>query len=299
MNVGNAGETCWESKLCVPSVVASLRSYIAAYSPDIILLAEVMQADQVLGTADGGPLLPPGYNASCDVSEARDGAAAGWNATGASHEHECVAWKTARVAAAGPGVALRGLNDSYGAAHCHFDFTAHAVPLQLLATGAALTAVAVHPDSQHAPCRVPEIAAYWAYVAANAGGSFIIGGDWNAGRRCYADVCTDASAAELQVPATGVAVAYSLGQYWALHNDSAAEASPTAVYLDGLVRDWLDHVFVSEGGAVLGPCTTCGAFYGTASLPWGAVVGGYDGMPRADGGSGCDHRQVLLDMWTR
>src|SRR5262249_40888246 len=66
MNVGNAGDTCWESKLCVPSVVASLRSYIETYSPDIILLAEVMRTDQVLGTANGGPLLPLGYNVSCD-----------------------------------------------------------------------------------------------------------------------------------------------------------------------------------------------------------------------------------------
>lgn len=294
MNVGNAGDTCWESKLCVPSVVASLRSFISTYSPDILLLAEVMHAGQLQSTEAGGPLLPEGYAASCDVSEFRTGAAASWNASGASHEHECVAWKISRIRALqNESASLRGLNDTFGASHCHYDFTAHAVPL-ILPSGALLTAVAVHPDSQQKECRVAEIASYWTYLATNASrltSSFIIGGDWNAGRRCVLDVCMNSSA-ELQIPA-GTRTAYSLGQYWTLHNDG--DAAPTAVYMAGTVREWLDHVFV-QGDFISGPCTECGAFYNSTSLPWGAVVAGYDGVPRADGGSGCDHRAVLLDM---
>jgi len=34
----------------------------------------------------------------------------------------------------------------------------------------------------------------------------------------------------------------------------------------------------------------------TMSLVHGSQVGGYNGLPRADGGSGCDHREVLVDM---
>ena len=67
-NVGNAGLSCWESKLCDPTVVAHIRSYIDTYQPDIILVSEVYRASQLTGTDVGGPILPKGYNGIVDVS---------------------------------------------------------------------------------------------------------------------------------------------------------------------------------------------------------------------------------------
>jgi hypothetical protein len=38
---GNAGETCWESKLCDPVVASNINSFIKDWQPDVILFAEM------------------------------------------------------------------------------------------------------------------------------------------------------------------------------------------------------------------------------------------------------------------
>jgi hypothetical protein len=95
---------------------------------------------------------------------------------------------------------------------------------------------------------------------------------------------------ELQKP-NDFKINYSIGKYWDLYNDTTDK--PTSIYLDGMVKEWFDHTFSNFGD----PCTNCGKYYNTMDLKYGSIVGGYDGMPRADGGYGCDHRQILVDMW--
>lgn len=58
-----------------------------------------------------------------------------------------------------------------------------------------------------------------------------------------------------------------------------------------------DHAFSNFGQ----PCTTCGEFYTTPNLRFGSAIastdsGEPDRHPRADGGSGMDHRQILVDL---
>jgi len=80
-------------------------------------------------------------------------------------------------------------------------------------------------------------------------------------------------------------------KHWNIYNDTTSE--PTAIYLDGLITRWLDNEYSNFGM----PCNNCGQYYNnTMSLVHGSQVGGYNGLPRADGGSGCDHREVLVDM---
>lgn len=264
INVGNASPQfdCFEYKLCRPQDGASVRAYIAEWQPDVIALSEVLRADQLQSATDGGPILPPGYAGVCGESRDRaSGEPAAWDADDASHEHECVAWNTARVELV-PG----GTRSVYGADGCNYDFTGFAADLRL--DGAhALTVVAVHPDSQEAGCRAQEIARYWSELA--QGERVLIGGDWNSD-----------SDDELQRP-PDFSVAYLRGAHWdlATHPDEWS-----AEYAFGLQKKKFDHSFTNFGAPH------------TADLAFGSALGGYDDHPRADGGDGLDHRQQLVDL---
>lgn len=276
INVGNASWQygCWEYKLCRSVDVANLRAYIAAWKPDVIVLSEVYRAAQLTGTAMYGPILPAGYTGRCGQSRDRySGALVAYNAADASHEHECVAWKTSRVTeVAGSARSAYGRNDTWGKSNCDYDFTGFEVDL-VLDGAIALTAVAVHPDSRNASCRTEEIARYWSTLA--TGARTLVGGDFNT-----------ESVSELQVPAS-FRVNYSRGNHW----DYAWHSEWTAFYILG-IKYMYDHAFTNFGAR----CSDCGPTYGTGSLTYGSVVGGYEGHPRADGGDGMDHRQLLVDL---
>jgi hypothetical protein len=278
INVGNASPQygCWEYKLCRAQDVQNLRNYIATWKPDIIVLSEVYRAAQLTGTANNGPILPAGYTGVCGQSRDRNtGALVAYNAANASHEHECVAWKTSRVSmVAGSALSAYGRNDTYGKSNCNYDFTGFRANLRL--DGAyTVTAVATHPDSGNASCRTEEISRYWSQLA--VGSYTIIGGDWNT-----------ASDGEIQRPGS-FKVNYLRGQHWTLANHTNEYS---AIYALGLLKYKYDHTFSNFGS----PCTTCGANYGTASLTYGSALGSYDGHPRADNGEGMDHRQILVDI---
>jgi hypothetical protein len=264
INVGNASPQfgCFEYKLCRPQDVANVRDYIDTWQPDVIALSEVLRAGQLTDAVEGGPILPEGYAGVCGESRDRGtGELAAWDADDASHEHECVAWNTARVELV-PG----GTASVYGAEGCNYDFTGFRARLRL--DGAhELAVVAVHPDSQEADCRTQEIAGYWSELA--VGERVLIGGDWNS-----------ESDDELQRP-RGFDIAYLRGQHWdiALHDDEYS-----AVYGFGLQKKKFDHAFTSFGVAV------------TDELSFGSALGGHDDHPRADGGDGLDHRQLLVDL---
>ena len=278
INVGNASPQygCWEYKLCRAQDVQNLRNYISTWKPDVVMLSEVYRAAQLTGTANNGPILPAGYTGVCGASRDRySGALAAYNAANASHEHECVAWKTSRVTmVAGSAMSAYGRNDSYGQSNCSYDFTGFRVNLVLDGTY-GITGTAVHPDSGNASCRTEEISRYWAQLA--VGANTIIGGDWN----------TD-SDSELQRPGA-FKVNYLRGQHWTLANHTNEYS---AIYALGLIKRKLDHTFSNFGAA----CTACGGAYGTASLAYGSALGSYDGHPRADNGAGMDHRQILVDV---
>jgi hypothetical protein len=118
INAGNASPQygCWEYKLCRAQDVQHLRDYIAAWQPDVVMLSEVYRSAQLTGTANNGPILPAGYTGMCGESRDRNtGALVSWDAANASHEHECVAWKTSRLSyVAGSAKSAYGRNDSYG-----------------------------------------------------------------------------------------------------------------------------------------------------------------------------------------
>lgn len=277
INVGNASPQygCWEYKLCRASDVADIRAYIATWKPDVIVLSEVYRADQLTGTAMNGPLLPSGWTGLCGRSRDRHtGALAAWNAAHASHEHECVAWRTSRLQyVAASALSAYGRNDDYGKSSCDYDFTGFRVRLEF--AGIIITAVAVHPNSGEVNCRTNEISRYWSTLA--DGPRTLIGGDWN----------TDADA-ELQLPST-FRVTYRRGEHWNVAHHSS-ECS--AVYLSGALCRQLDHTFTNFGS----PCLTCGGSYATPNLAYGSAVATYHGHPRADGGDGMDHRQILVDL---
>lgn len=278
VNTGNASIQygCDEYKLCREQDVRHLREYIAAWQPDVVMLSELARGNQLLGTGVHGPVLPPGYQGVCGESRDRTtGELAAPDAPNASHEHECIGWKSSRLSLiAGSTQSAYGRNDDYGKKHCSYDFTGFRARL-LLDGQYEITAVAVHPNSQVADCRLDEIARYWSELA--DGERTIIGGDWNTEDRD-----------ELQVP-SGFRVNFSAGQHWDLakHDDEWS-----AVYALGLYGRHLDHAFSNFGQ----PCTNCGALYGTVDLALGSALGGYDGHPRADAGEGMDHRQMLVDL---
>ena len=277
VNVGNFATLCWETKLCREQDVQDLRDYITAWQPDVIMLSEVVREAQLTGTENFGPILPDGYDGKCGESRDRDtGELVAWDAANASHQHECVAWKTSRLSyVAGSALSAYGRNDTYGKENCPYDRTGFRVRL-LLDGVSTITAVAVHPHAGDPECRTDEIGRYWSDLAGEDT-AVIIGGDWN----------TD-SLAELQIP-DRFQTNYSRGQHWNLevHDDEFS-----AVYGGGFVSRKIDHAFSSFGQ----PCVSCGASYGTADLAYGSALGGYDDHPRADGGDGFDHRQILVDM---
>jgi hypothetical protein len=276
INVGNASPQyfCWEYKMCRPEDVADLRGYIQTWQPDVILLTEVYRAAQLMGTANGGPILPAGYSGVCGKSVDRaTGALAAYDASNASHEHECIAWKTSRLSLVpGSELSAYGRNDSYGQSNCEYDFTGFRVRLLLDGTY-TLTPVIAHPDSNNSSCRTEEISRYWSALA--QGSRVIIGGDFNT-----------ADPAELQ-RRPSFADNFAGGKHW----NVATHDEYTAFYVLG-IKYKLDWAYSNFGAA----CTVCGRDYGTASLGYGSVCGGYEGMPRADGGDGMDHRQLLIDM---
>jgi len=281
VNAGNASPQfgCWEYKLCRACDVKSLHDYIAYWKPDIIMLSEIYSGEQLTGTAMNGPVLPPGYAGICGMSYDRNTCApAAFDADGASHEHECIAWKESRLSyVENSAESAFGRNDEYGMENCNYDFTGFRVRLLLpVSEGLSeeITAVAVHPDSGGKECRSEEIDRYWSLLAGKC--KTVIGGDWN----------TDKDT-ELQVP-EGFSVNYSKGQHWDIisHDDEYS-----AEYVFGIKRK-LDHAFSNFGA----PCTNCGSYYKTPSLPFGSALGGNDGHPRADGGQGMDHRQILVDI---
>lgn len=151
-----------------------------------------------------------------------------------------------------------------------------------------LLTITLHPDSTKQSCRTFEISEYWKILAKND--NTIIGGDWNVGMSCIPFYCWDDSTWEIQQP-SNFKINYSNGQHWNIYNDTSEQ--PTTDYVFGGLLEWLDHEFSNFGS----PCTDCGSYYGTDSLQHSSAVGGYNGMPRADGGYGCDHRQILVDIW--
>src|SRR5512140_2136192 len=180
-NVGNASITygCWEYKLCRSQDVANLRNYIATWKPDVVLLSEVYRAAQLTGGMNYGPILPDGYTGMCGQSRDRyTGALAAYDASNASHEHECIAWKKSRVSmVTGSAQSEYGRNDAYGQGNCDYDVTGFKVDL-LLDGSIPLTAVSAHPQSgSDSACRTEEIARYWSRLA--TGARTIIGGDFN------------------------------------------------------------------------------------------------------------------------
>lgn len=277
INAGNASPQfgCWEYKLCRQQDVENLRNYIATWQPDIIMISEVYMSGQLKDNMFFGPILPPGYDGVCGKSICRHtGDTVAWDASDASHEHECVAWKTSRIELiSGSEKSVYGRNDAYGQSNnCNYDFTAFRVNL-LLEGQDIITAIAVHPNSTNVQCRMYEISNYWDQLA--EGDKVIIGGDFN----------TDDDS-ELQVP-SDYKINFSKGHYWDLTYFSNHYS---AVYI--LYSKHLDHAFSNSGK----PCTDCGNYYGTSDLQYGAALGGYNNHPRADAGSGMDHRQILVDM---
>lgn len=278
INVGNVDPRCTsvEYKLCLPQDARDVWRYIRDWRPDVIVMSEVARETQL-----NSPILPPGWRGICGKSvDRRSGAPAAWNAANASHEHECVAWKTSRVSLVeGSAASAYGRNDQYGQSGalgptCGYDFTGFRVRLRLDGFS-TITAVAIHPDSKNKDCRTEEISRYWTKLA--DGSLTLIGGDWN----------TD-SDAELQRPGSFI-VNFSHGQYWNLFTD---HKHYSATYLAGGLKRHLDHAFTNFGG----PCTYCGRPYRTENLIHGAALGGYEGHPRADDGKGMDHRQILVDV---
>lgn len=279
INVGNVarsltGPVCWEYKLCQADVVQALRGYIAEWKPDVVMLSEVFEAAQLTHAVANGPVLPDGWTAACGASLDRfSGEPAAPDAPNASHQHECVAWKTERLSYVdGSARSAYGRNDAYGRSKCPYDFTGFRVRLQL--GDHTVTAVAVHPNSAvSSKCRREEIARYWSELA--DGERTVIGGDWNTSQD-----------RDLQRPGS-FKVNYMRGQHWKL---ATHPKECSAKYRSACFQ--LDHAFSNFGDA----CTTCGDFYGTGDLKYGSALGSYDGHPRADGGTGMDHRQILVDL---
>lgn len=278
INSGNSSVQygCWEYKLCRQQDVENLRNYITTWQPDIIMISEIYMSGQLTDSMFYGPILPVGYDGVCGRSVSRfTGDTVTWDAPDASHEHECIAWKTSRLQLIqGSELSVYGRNDSYGLNNCNFCFTGFRAKL-LLEGQDTITAIAVHPNSTDTDCRVYEISNYWMQLA--QGNKVIIGGDFNT---------SDVN--ELQVP-TNYKINFSKGNYW----DLAYFADHySAVYALGLYKKHLDHAFSNFGE----PCTSCGTHYGTSDLQYGVALGGYNNHPRADNGEGMDHRQILVDM---
>ncbi len=147
-----------------------------------------------------------------DCGKSRDrfsGKEAAFNASNASHEHECIAWRKDKFDFRNSS-SVRGRNDSFGIKNCHYDFTAHAVDLFSLQDGEIIRFVAVHDDSQVENCRIYENVEYWdRYFLDDV--RVILAGDWNAGMTCIKDVCEN-STDQLKIPLDKKVQTHYLGE---------------------------------------------------------------------------------------
>lgn len=289
INVGNLDVlTCWEVKLCKEQVVKNIHNYIKKWNPDVVLASEVYMSQQFTGNMFYGPILPSNYEGVCGKSKNRDGTNASWNQTDSSHEHECIGWKKDKFKIIPGSIGSEyGLNDEYGRKNCknNFDFTGFRVVLE--SNQKKINFVTVHPNSRDERCRINEIRGYWRNLVKNPfTENTIIGGDFNCGVFCYIGGFCSNSTNQIQLDPS-FKVNYSNGRYWDLYNNYPNDPTTLGVGIYG----WLDHAFSNIGI----PCRDCGRFYNTESLMYGAVVGGYLNHERADGGRGCDHRQLLID----
>ena len=106
----------------------------------------------------------------------------------------------------------------------------------------------------------------------------IIGGDWNTRK--------------LKTIPKNFIINYSRGKHWDLANH---KREYTAKYWP--IKIHYDHVFSNFGK----PCTQCGKYYGTDSIKFGSVVGGFHFHPRADNGDpavasgSCGHLTSLIN----
>jgi uncharacterized repeat protein (TIGR01451 family) len=330
INVGNLRALDeYALKLSEENVVGRIKKYITDWQPDVILLSEIYDSRQlnqdifytnrVLGfpvKENIGNLLPAGYTGRCGESRFRNGTLADPpNQPGASHEHECVAWKTSRLTyVAGSARSERGADSAalgFDPDKCEYDFTGFRVKLKLKGVKEPITAVSMHPksgmpvsaplydanDNAASACRKDTIKRIWQNLV-GSNPNVIIGGDWN----------TDLPA-ELQVPfrsasnPKGFINNLSFGKYW--DGTFANGRHHTASYVFKPVH--YDHAFSNFGRPATKLATDFPQYYPGGSdrnLKFGAAVGGYgtgtlglsDIHPRADGGEGCDHRQLLIDM---
>ena len=303
MNIGNVALSCrnYEYKLCSHDTSEQIRQYIAVWKPDVILLSEVLdepQLDRVLHDSDirkdgdkksdlGGPILPPelGYAHVCHGSENRDTHVVNnthpFEDENASHRHECVAWRTDRLALVG-SAQVYGPNSPALRKKCNYDFTAQAATLRLLGsddgTGQPIevTGIAPHPasDSEDVVCRTDTLARMWKQLANKP--RVFLGGDFNTGEL-----------SELQVPPT-FKTNYSHGSHFKVHHQ---DEYSVAYYIRGSFE--FDHAYSTFGKA----CTTCGRYYGGPyqNLPFGSALGSWHGHPWA-ANPGIDHRQILVDL---
>lgn len=330
INVGNLRALDdYALKLSEADVVGRIKNYLTNWQPDVILLSEVFDSRQlnqdlfynnsVLGfpvRENIGNLLPEGYAGRCGESRFRNGTVANPpNQPGASHEHECIAWKTSRLTyVEGSARSERGADSAalgFEPDECNYDFTAFRVKLKLKGVKEPITAVTIHPksgmplsvpnhdaqDNAASACRKDTIRRVWQNLV-GSNPNVIIGGDWN----------TDLPA-ELQVPfrsasnPKGFINNLSFGKYW--DGTFANGRHHTASYIGKPVH--YDHAFSNFGRPATKLATDFPQYYpgGSArNLKFGAAVGGFgtgtlglsDIHPRADSGSGCDHRQLLIDM---
>ncbi len=291
INIGNVSIDCrdYEYKLCAHDTGERIRSYIATWKPDVVMLSEVLdepQLDRVLHDSDiraggnpqsdlGGPVLPPelGYDHVCHASVSRDDNQAHdihpFDTPNTSHRHECVAWRRDRLS-------LVREKHVFGPvlSKCNYDFTMQAATLKLGTH--EVTGIAVHPasDSEDVICRTDTIRRMWKELANEP--NVFVGGDWNTPNE-----------AELQVP-SGFVTNYSHGSHFGVQHENEYTAW---YYLRGGLS--LDHVFSNFGK----PCTDCGIFYGGSlqNLPFGSALGAFDGHPWASE-PGLDHHQLLVDL---
>lgn len=257
-NVGNADLSCPEYKLCDPQVMKNIKKYIQTWKPDLLLFSELLRSSQLK------EIIPDEYTGICGKSvDRRTGEPAEWDSPSSSHEHECIAWRKDKLEMIpNSQKSSYGRNDLIGKFKCKYDFTGFRAMFKF--EDIVLNAVVVHPNSMFSDCRVYEIDQYWKTLASNSTRT-IVAGDFNAGISNILGIIRN-STEELQVPREFRTV-YSNGQYWNLANFYPQD--PTAGAILGGIKMWIDHMFVNFGK----PCTNCGQFYGTESLPYGVVVG--------------------------
>ncbi len=300
INVGNLTPLCWLVKPCNPFMVAAVRHYFEIWQPDIIMLSEVTNSMLLLNTTWvkwlginilAGPLLPEGYDGTCGKSVYPDGRRANWDADNASHEHECIAWKTSRAR-----LVPRSGRSIYGYMGrtptnqvCETAFTAFSAQV-VLDNQITIRAIAVHPqsgprtDAQKYDCRLRETTMVWNDLAYNDR-NVIVGGDWNDDNPLIDenDPPYGAYGFRLNYGYTSADLGISgIGDHWDMvfHEEEWS----TALSIAG---NQLDHAFSKFGDAVEDPCEYCGATYYTApSNPYGLPNGGNLYYGSAIGGQG-------------